>query len=184
MTKQFNKNIDRVRRKFFTGIMSLLVGLFLLGHSLLKDKVETKSDLRMLVGRIKDYSLREYRSNSSHTYHYNLYLIGYKNEFFVPADWADYLNKDRFQRVVKHGDFVQFGISENDFDQLYKQKRVRIFEISDNSYCYLNSSQSLKIYNSDWEWIFGLACIIFGLFIFYYYSEKIILVFPFLKGAF
>lgn len=161
-------------RKLFVSIILVIVGLIFLGHYLLKDKVNSKSDLVDITTKLRDFSFDEYKGYRNHTYSYYLYLDGYRNNFQIIADFVDYFNKDYFERTIKVGDSIRIFISRNDFVNIQNYEKIKVFGIYSKNSVYLDCDNSIYQYNSGLTLYGGLLFVAVGLILFYTNKDKLI----------
>ncbi len=161
-------------RKLFVSIILVIIGLIFLGHYLLKDKVNSKSDLFDITTKLRDFSFDEYNGNRNHTYSYYLYLDGYRNNFQIIADFVDYFNKDYFERTIKVGDSIRIFISRNDFANIQNNDKIKVFGIYSKNSVYLHCDNSIDQYNSRLTLYGGLIFVVVGLILFYTNKDKLI----------
>jgi len=160
-------------RKLFVSIILVIVGLIFLGHYLLKDKVNSKSDLVDITTKLRDFSFDEYKGYRNHTYSYYLYLDRYRNNFQIIADYVDYFNKDYFERTLKIGDSLRIFISRNDFANIQDNEKIKVFGIYSKNFVYLDCDNSICQYNSGLTLYGGLIFVAVGLILFYTNKDKL-----------
>lgn len=161
-------------RKLFVSTILFIVGLFFLGHYLLKDKVNSKSDLVDISTKLRDFSFEEYKGYRNHTYSYYLHLNGYRNDFQIIADYVDNFNKDYFERSVKIGDSIRICVSRNDFAAIQNKEKIKVFGIYSKNAIYLDCDNSIYQYNSGLTLNGGLIFFAVGLILFYSNKDKLI----------
>ena len=152
-----------------------MVGLFFLGHYLLKDKIKSKLDLIDISSTMSRSSFEEYKGVRMHTYGYYIKLDRFDNRFQVVADFVDYFNKDSFVKTVKNGDSLKLSISRNDYNHIDNIDKIKIFGISKNGIIYLNSDDTINKYNNDFTLTGGLIFILVSLIVFYKNKRKLMI---------
>ena len=171
------RNIIRDYKGIVLSCVILLAGLFIVGQFLLKDKVKSKNDLIEIKAALHDYSFkvekvdntsRALRSSSYLKYEYYLYLNGFGNDFQIIADFLDNFNRDIFEEEVHNGDVITVLISKNDFKNIDKDRKARIFGVSNNKITFLDYDLSIQKYNEDTLIYFGLVFILLGILLMYF----------------
>jgi len=162
--------------------MLLIVGIFFVGNFLIKDKVKSKRDLMEIKAALHDYSFTVekvydnthiYSHSSYHLkYKYYLHLNGFGNNFQIIADFLDNFYKDNFEEEVHYGDVITVLISQNDFNNIDKNRNTRIFGISNSKTTYLDYDLSIQKYNNVTVLYVGLIFIIIGLLLIYFSLNK------------
>ena len=118
-----------------------------------RDRVNSNADLRLVTGRLANYSFLE-GFRGSHKYY--LYLEGYSPRFQIRADDLDLFSKYGFTRSVKNGDEITLGISNESFKKnLYSSDRVHLFSIQKGPEIFLRSDGAIQSNNSPAPIIFG-----------------------------
>jgi len=160
--------------KLLGAAIFILSGIFFVGYFLLKDRVDSKSDLVEINNAVvDDFSFTENRGIRNHTFWYYLTLRPYKCEFQIMAGFNYLFEKDSFERNIKKGDKINIEISRHDFKNINNKETVELFGISDSSMIYLDSKYSIGIYNDDFPKKAGLCLILGGLILFYFNRDKI-----------
>jgi len=160
-------------RKLTSAIIFIIVGLFFLGHFVFKDKVTSKSNLIDINATLRSYSFKEHKGLKYKTFVYFLYLDKYQNSFQIIADFIEYFDERYFERSVKIGDTLRICISQNDFNNINNQDKIKIFGIYKNGETYLDCDNTIKDYNSKSILYGGLIFIIVGLIIYYFNKSKL-----------
>jgi hypothetical protein len=101
-------------------------------------------------------------------------LDRYSNNFQIIADYADYFNKDYFERTVKIGDSIRICVSRNDFATIQNKEKIKVFGIYSKNAVYLDCDNSIHEYNSGLTTYGGLIFIAVGLILFYSNKDKLI----------
>jgi hypothetical protein len=155
-------------RKLRASILLLISGLVFLGHYILKDKINSKSELIEINAKLNNFSFIEKRHLNHHIYTYYLYLDNYKNKFQIIADFADYFKKDYFERSIKIGDSIRIYVSRKDFSKINSQQKIKLFGIYKQNETYLDCDSTIYQYNGKLALYGGLIFLIASMIIIYY----------------
>ena len=160
-------------KKLLLATFSMIVGLIFLGHFLLKEKIDSKSDLVDVKATLRDFSFGEYHGYGRHIQSYYLFLDRYNNKFQIAADFVDYFDKEFFMRTVKIGDTLRICVSSNDFSKREDTEKVEIFGIYKKNLTYLACENAIIEYNSKLTLYSGLILIFVGLILFFINRDKL-----------
>ena len=172
MTKYLDIIIDD--KKLFFASLWIILGIFLLGFFLTRDKVESKSDLIEVNGTLQDYSFTKRYENKHNSYYYYIYLREYNTAFKIIADFVDDFKIYTFKRNLKPGDRIKIAITRTDFNQINNQETIKLFGISDNENTYLDYNDAIEEYNSNVLVYFSILFILMGIVTFYKQRAKFI----------
>ena len=163
-TKQFSRIIKD--RKLFASILLIIVGIFILVHDLLRDKVKSKAELIEIQSTLRDYSFIENKGFRRHIIDFQITLDDYEPNFKIIADFADYFNRNLFERTVIAGDTLRVFISKRDYLNIDRKQKIKTFGIYKNNTTFLNLEQSIAQDNNDLLMYSGLFFLFIGIMIF------------------
>ena len=161
-------------KKLFFASLWIILGVFLLGFFLTRDKVESKSDLIEVNGTLQDYSFTKRYENKHNSYSYYIFFREYNSTFQIIADFIDDFKIYTFKRTLKPGDRIKIAISRADYSEINNQERIKLFGISDNENTYLDFNDAIEEYNSNVLVYFSILFILMGIVTFYKQREKFI----------
>src|SRR5579872_4673466 len=138
----------KIRRQLlFIAALALLVlsAVTLRQHFAKPPQDHSMGELAAAQGQIISYSLLD---DSRGTHQYMIYLSGYKATFQVPADFADYFAKKRFESDLKKGDTLSVSIPADSAGKLISGGTIPVFAIRTTTSTYLDEYDTLAAYNN------------------------------------
>jgi len=159
--------------KLSASTILMLVGLFVIGFYLFKDKVKTKDDLIEVKAKLSNFSFHEYKGFRNNSFQYFLYFNDYNNKFQIVADFIDYFDKEYFERKVRIGDTLRVYLPLTSFNKINNKDKVKIFGLYGRKETFLDCENAIERYNSDFPLWAGFSFLIVGVLIFAYHSDKL-----------
>src|SRR5215469_6401258 len=136
----------KTRRLLILASVALLLLLaVLVPHDLFNKPKELRAaDLAVAKGQILSYTLLD---DSDGKHQYIIHLSGYQAAFQIPADFAEYFARTRFESDLKNGDSLSVSILSASAEKLISKETIPVFAVRTASDTYLDEHSTLDAYN-------------------------------------
>ena len=138
----------KIRRQllFIAALALLVLSAVALRQHFDKPQDHSLGELAAAQGQIISYSLLD--DSPRHASIHDLPFSGYKATFQVPADFADYFAKKRFESDLKKGDTLSVSIPADSAGKLISGGTILVFAIRTTTSTYLDEHDTLAAYNN------------------------------------
>lgn len=138
----------KIRRQLLvlaTTVIFVLSAVAIWQQSAPKPQDHRLSELAAAQGQIVSYSLLD---DSRGTHQYTFQLTGYNATFQIPAEFAAFFAKARFQSDLKKGDFLSLSIPSDSASKLISGGTIPVFAVRTKTADYLDEHDTLAAYNN------------------------------------
>ena len=135
----------RRRPLILTGLAFLVLLAALVPYHFFSYKALTVGELVVAKGQIISYTLLD---DSGGKHQYLIRLSGYQTTFQIPADFAEYFAKTRFQSDLKNGDSLSVWIPGASAQKLGSNGTIPVFAVRTASDTYLDERATLDAYDN------------------------------------
>jgi hypothetical protein len=113
-----------------------------------KQEIKSLGELAVAEGKITSYSFLD---DSRGTHLYTIHLSGYQATFQIPADFAEYFAKARFESQIKKGDSLSVSIPAESAGLLISGGSMPIFAARTKTVTYLDEHYTRSAYNNRYK---------------------------------